>query len=89
MIKAVGLIAVFTLMFSINICSVADTGKTKEADKNSSRRFNEAVTPPVYHPSNYNVGTSSTTTATQDRVNSSPKYKVPNINRKGSYGQAK
>jgi hypothetical protein len=75
MLKFVILIAVFSMMFTAGISYAAE------------RRFNEAVTSPVVRPDNYNIGTSSTTV--NDRVKNSPKYTVPNFNKKGSYGQAK
>ncbi|OGR76489.1 MAG: hypothetical protein A2X32_11965 [Elusimicrobia bacterium GWC2_64_44] len=45
---------------------------------------------PVYRaPAQANAGKTSAMTASAARVKSSPKYAVPNVNKKGAYGQAK
>ncbi|MDD2804796.1 MAG: hypothetical protein PHV33_04520 [Elusimicrobiales bacterium] len=45
---------------------------------------------PVYRPpAQANAGKTSAMTASAARVKSSPKYAIPNVNKKGAYGQAK
>lgn len=97
--KILSAAAVLTLLASTGLCYGADAVKTtpqeyfKYAGTAADPSYQDYVATSSRRTSNNNSGNSGSYTAqrekTEERVRNSPRYTVPQINHKGTYGQAK
>ncbi len=97
--RFLGAAAILTLIFSTGLCYGADSVKTtpqeyfKYAGTAADPSYQDYVATSSRKESNKNSGNSGSYAAererTNERVRNSPRYTVPRINMKGTYGQAK